>query len=133
MKEEEKKRKYIELHILQQQLQQLQQQIQILQQQIVELTSISESLDNIKKVEKGTEILTPLGSGVFIKTKLENNKEVIMSVGAKIVVVKNLEDAKNIVDAQVDEIRDVIVKMEQEIAKAAVYAQTIQEEFGKEE
>lgn len=131
MKEEEKKKKYVELHILQQQLQQLQQQIVSLQQQVHELGSLSESLEEIKGVEKGTEILAPLGSGIFIKTKLEDSGEVVMNVGAKTAVVKNIEEAKKLVDEQIDEIRDVIAKMEHEMEKALVYANKVQEEVGK--
>ncbi|MBI2109789.1 prefoldin subunit alpha [Candidatus Woesearchaeota archaeon] len=115
MKDEDKQRKYVELHVLKQQLDQLQQQIVNLRQQVFELGSLSESLDSIKDVAEGTEIMSPLGSGIFVKAKVGDTKQLVMNVGAKVAVVKSTEEAKKLV-----------------MENALIYANKLQEDITKE-
>jgi len=94
---ENSQEKYIELQLLSQQIQKLQEQIQILEQQLLELGNVDEGLDEISKSEKDGDILTPLGAGIFLKTKLVDEKNIILNVGSDICVTKKISDAKQLV------------------------------------
>lgn len=133
MNEEEQKlqQKYIELQLLDQQIKQIQQQLVLLEQQISDLTILEESLNEIKKVELNSEILAPLGAGVFIKASIKDNKEVLMNVGSNINVKKKIPDAIEIVKAQKEELQNIIRQTENELQKAGVQGMLLQEELQK--
>lgn len=130
-KEQEIQQKYLELQMIAQQVQQLQQQVQELQQQTEELTQLNSNIDDIKKTKKGTPILTPIGAGIFIKTKAEDISKVIMNVGSKVAVEKPLTEAKKIIEAQTKEMEKLITQLEQQLQKSMLYAQVLQQEMEK--
>ena len=112
---EDAQQRYLELQMLSGQLQQIQQQIETLNQQLVELTRIKEALDDIKKTKKETEMLTQLGSGVFLKSTLKDAHNVLLNVGANIVVEKQVDDAIQIVEKQIQDFSNVIQEMGNEL------------------
>lgn len=128
---QELQEKYIELQILDQTIRQLQQQLSILDQQLFELQRLNESLDEISKVNPNSEILTPLGAGIFIKTQLKDNKEVFMNVGSNIVTKKTIEESKKIINEQLQKIKLTISEMEEEITHATINAANIQQEISE--
>ena len=67
------------------------------------------------KTKKNTEILTPLSSGVFLKSNLKDNDEVIMSVGSSVTVKKSISEAKDLINKQHQEINTIIVQLEKEV------------------
>ena len=83
---EDVKEKYLELQMLNSQLQQLQQQIRNADMQSAEMDKISFAIEEAKSIKKGQEMLVPLGQGIFIKAKAEDASSVIMSVGADVAV-----------------------------------------------
>lgn len=121
--------KYIELQILDQTIRQLQQQLSILDQQLYELQRLNENLDEISKVNLNSEVLTPLGAGIFIKTQLKDNKEVFMNIGSNIVTKKSITESKKIVEDQLQKIKSTISEMEEEITHATINAANIQEDI----
>ena len=57
MSEEEIQKKYLELQILEGQIKQLQQQIQMMEQQLMELASLSDSVEQISKINHFSNFL----------------------------------------------------------------------------
>ncbi len=121
--------KYIELQILDQTIKQIQQQLSILDQQLFELQNLNEDLEEVSKVKPNSDILTPLGAGVFIKTQLKDNKEILMKVGSNVVAKKTIEESKNIINEELQKIKSTISEMEKEITNATITATNIQEEI----
>ena len=139
MTEEENMQKlYMEFQMLDQQIKQLEKQSASLNNHLMELTMTSQSLDDMNNTQEGTEILTPLSSGIYAKAELKDSKSFIVNVGANIAVVKNLDSTKELIETQIDEIKKLqetlasqlqthtskAVMLEQEINKIASEVQT---------
>ena len=74
---QQNQKKYLELQILTQQINQLQQYLTTIESNVLELNSLKESINQISKTKKSSEILTPLGKEIFVKTELKENKKVL--------------------------------------------------------
>ncbi|MBI4153792.1 prefoldin subunit alpha, partial [Candidatus Woesearchaeota archaeon] len=109
--QEEVQQRYMELQLLNSQLKQVQQQLEMLTQQVSELNRIDEALEELAKTKKETEVLSQLGSGVFVKSVLMDEKNVLLNVGANIVVEKPIKDAKGIVERQIEDFNNVIAEL----------------------
>ncbi len=124
--------KYLELQMLSSEIQQIQQQMQSVDKQIVELQRLEETLTDLSKTKPGTESLSALGSGIFVKSKIENTKEVVMAVGANISVTKPVEDAKKVITNQLSETEKALKELEKAISERMVKAQMLQQELQSE-
>jgi len=95
----------LDLGMFEQQIQQLQQQLQAVEQGIVELTSLNFGLDELKN-NKGKEILSPIGRGIFTKTELVS-EELIVDVGSKNFVKKSIPETKKIIEGQIKKLNEI--------------------------
>jgi len=86
----------MKLSMFEQQIQHLNQQLQAVGEGIVEMNSLSLALDELKD-KKGEEILSPLGRGIFTKTKLIS-EDLIVDIGGKNFVKKSIPEAKKIIE-----------------------------------
>ena len=129
--EKEINEKYLEFQMLDQQTKQINQQLLNLDNQLLELQRIEENLGDIKKTKKNTELLVALGGGVFSKAELKDDNKVLMNVGSNIVVEKDIASSKKIIGHQIDQIKNVLVQLEQEFQLLAANTQTIQEDLQK--
>lgn len=91
--------------MLDQQIKHLENQSAALNNHLMELMMTSQSLEDINNTKDGTEILTPLSSGIYTKAELKDGKNFIVNVGANIAVVKNLDSTKELIETQIDEIK----------------------------
>lgn len=119
--------------IFEQQIMQLQQQLQAVESAIMELSKLSIDLEDLKgNVDK--EILSPIGRGVFIKTKLIS-EDLIVDVGGKNLVNKSIPETKKIIEEQIEKLKiskgslDVeLEKLNQEITKVFLEHQKASEQ-----
>jgi len=51
-----------------------------------------EALEEIKKTNKGTRILAPIASGIFVESEISNTQEVVALTGANTVVKKTVPE-----------------------------------------
>ncbi len=130
---EDVKEKYLELQMLNSQLQQLQQQIRNADMQSAEMDKISFAIEEAKSIKKGQEMLVPLGQGIFIKAKAEDASSVIMSVGADVAVEKSLDDAIAIVKTQQGELSSIILEMKHEFSDGVQRLHSLQNEMPQEQ
>lgn len=121
--------KYMELQLLNNQMNQLQKQLQLLEQQAVEVEGVQQNLDEFKTVKPGSEIFVPLSSGIFAKAELKENSELLVNVGANTAVTKNVDDTKKLLSEQVGEIRKVQEELAHEFEKLANRAEQLQDEL----
>lgn len=126
---EQLERKRIELQILFQQLTTLQNQIGALHNQIEEMNSLAESLEEVEKTKADTEILVPLGAGIFVNARITNTDEVLMNVGSKVAVPKTVKESCAIVRTQVKELEKVLLHLENEFQSYSARAQEMQSEM----
>ncbi|MBU5688033.1 MAG: prefoldin subunit alpha [Candidatus Aenigmarchaeota archaeon] len=111
---------------------------QLLISKIVELDMSSQSLEEIKDKK---DILVPLGGGVFINASINDSKKTIITLSrdiaietetekAKEMIEKNkktLEDALNIVETEMINIQDELVRLEPEIRSFVEKQRQLQE------
>jgi len=121
--------KQLELQMLGQQIQQIQQQMQSFEHQIGELRSVHDSVEEMSKTKEGTEVLIPLGSGVFVKGEIKDSKNLVMGVGSKVIIEKPAEHALEVINSQISEIEKVIIQIESELIKLTEKAQGLQMEM----
>ena len=106
------------LEMFEQQIQQLQQQLQAVEQGIVELGNLNFGLDELEG-GKGKEIMSPIGQGIFAKTKLLS-EDLIVDVGGKNFVKKTIPETKDLIENQIkklDEIKKDLQNSINEIGK----------------
>ena len=111
--EEVTRKKYLELQLLNQKMQQMQQQMEELDQQASQIEGTGQSLDEFAEVNEGTQILVPVANGIFAKAKLEDTKSLLVNVGASINVQKSVPEVKKLMAGQVAEMR----KLQEDLAK----------------
>ncbi len=97
--------KYMELQMFDSQLKQIQQQVQALESQAVEVEMVLNSLDELKKVSNGSEMLVPVANGIFAKAKLIDAENLIVNVGSNTAVTKKVDSTKDMMTSQILEIR----------------------------
>ncbi|MBW2991835.1 prefoldin subunit alpha [Candidatus Woesearchaeota archaeon] len=105
--DEKEQEKMLKMQILEQQIVQVQKQLQQLEGQLLDLGITKEGLNDLKKAEKGSEMLSMISPGIFVKTNLLDNKDVIINVGANVAVKKKLDDARKMVEEQVEDIKKI--------------------------
>ena len=103
----------LKLGMFEQQIQQLQQQLQAVEQGIVELNSLNFGLDELKG-GKGKEILSPVGRGIFAKTKLLS-EELTVDIGGKNFVKKSIPETKKIIEEQTKKLVEIKKDLEKNL------------------
>ena len=105
MESEKQQEIIMKFSMYEQQTQHLNKQLQAIEEGIVEMNSLNFGLDEIKG-SKGKEILSPLGRGVFAKTKLES-EDLMVDIGNKKFVKKSIPDTKKIISEQIQKLEEV--------------------------
>ena len=93
------------LNILEQHINQLQQQLEAVKQGMVELSTLSLDINELIGSE-GTETLSPVGKGIFAKTKLIS-EDLIMDIGGKNFVKKSVPETQEIIKEQIKKLKEV--------------------------
>ncbi|PIO00347.1 prefoldin subunit alpha [archaeon CG10_big_fil_rev_8_21_14_0_10_43_11] len=114
LSEEDKQQALYQMQLMQQEAEKIEQQIIELEKRRIELDVVLMSLDEIKN-QKKSDILVPVGSGVFAEGTLKEAKGVLVNVGSNIVVRKDIEDAKKSVKEQIDEIENIKDMLQKEL------------------
>ena len=76
-------------------------QVNLLENRRIELLLIKASLDD---VSENSDLLIPLGAGIYAKAKLSDAKEFLINVGSNIIVKKSVEEVKEMIDKEISEI-----------------------------
>lgn len=133
MKEEEHSAMQLDYQILQEQSKQLNKELALFDQQIRIMESLNKSLDSLKTAKKDSEVFSEIGSGIFVKTALRSTNEVLINTGANVAVVKPIEEAKLMVEDQIKQLREAIIKTGIELQNCAFQAQILRQKLLAEE
>jgi len=129
---EELQKKYLEFQLIQQQVEQIQQQQALVENQLAQLVSLKGALEELKKSAVKSDMLAPLGAGVYAYSSLNENEHVLMNIGARTAVRKSVPDAQEIVSRQIEEVRKFSDDIQKAIAQFASRHQELQQELQKE-
>jgi len=128
-KEEKLQKLYMEFQVLEQQIKQLEKQNTMLNNQLMELMMTNQGLEDTKKIKEGTEILTPLSSGIYAKAQLKDSKNLIVNVGSSITVVKDVNSAKKMIEDQIEEIKKLQENLVDQLQTQTTKAASLQQEI----
>jgi len=113
--ENKTKEKYFEYQMIQQQVMQLQKQMDQLEQQRAELLHTIDSLTHFNSVKNET-LLTPVASGIFVKTKVESVEGFLVNVGEGVVVKKDLDGVLDLINKHLEDLEMVAKDMNEKYA-----------------
>ena len=117
-KDEEITRNLSLIEYYKEQLNNLNYQSQITQAAILEFQKAKITIDQLKKSDKNSEILIPIGGGTYLNGLLKNESNVLVDVGSGIVIEKDLDSAIKKIDERIknlQESQEKIVSMAQRI------------------
>jgi len=101
---QEIQQKYMEMQMIDQQLQAISQHLANFDNQLSEINDTKKALDDLSKVEEGSETLVTIASGIFAKAKITDVKNLKVNVGGNVVVEKDVESTKKLLDNQMSEV-----------------------------
>ena len=102
MKEEEEqtKKKYMQLQMLQQQIEEVNTHLEMFAQNHSEMEISINAIKELDKTKIDNEILAPIANGVFLKAKLLDNKKLIVNVGSNITVERTIPEVIKLLEEQ---------------------------------
>lgn len=118
MEEQEQREAMQKYQQIQQQMEQVQEYIERVEENIQELDETREAVGDLEDQEIGSEILVPVGSGVFAVGELKENEKVVTDVGADSYEKKELEDAQELLGqrkSQMEDTRDELTETIQDL------------------
>lgn len=93
----------------------------------LEIQSTIESIDEIKKGDKGTnDILFPLGSAAYTKGAVADKNKLIVEVGVGVALEKTSDEAKVILEKRKKELEQAIGLVQKEIQSISMMMQKIE-------
>jgi prefoldin alpha subunit len=121
--------KYFYLQQINMQTKQLEEQLQQIDMQAQEMSMIRESLSCLPEVKNLSEILIPLGNGIFAKGNLKEKQNLIVSVGAGVAVEKSFDDAIKVMESQINELKSIEGELLAEIQRLSMTAKMIEQDL----
>ncbi len=112
-KDEELSRYMMIVEQCKEQLNQLETQSQYIQAVITDYHKGRLTIEQLSKLEKETEMLIPVGGGVFINTTTKKQTKILVDIGAGIVAEKTYEEAIKKIDERIQNIEKSQAKIEQ--------------------
>ncbi len=123
------KQRYVELQMLDQQIQNIQKQLQVVENQLIELVITKQGLNELGEAKIGSETLSPIANGIFVKSNIKDKNELIVNVGSNVAVKKTREEVKKMIDRQLNEVKKVQNELLVQLQKSSIEAQKIQKEL----
>ena len=102
-----------EMQIYREEAQVIQQQLANLQVNYSSTEAAVQTLENLSKLKKDENMLLPIGSGAYIKSRVESNEVALIDVGAGVIVEKPVPDAVALLKlkmTEMDSVRDQLQK-----------------------
>ena len=110
-KEENQQQKYLQLQMLQQQIEQISQNAELMNQQLTEIEDSQEALKQLQETPEGNEILTPIANGIFIEAAIKNTEKLTINVGADVAIEKTAPEVITMLDGHKEELRKNLVEI----------------------
>lgn len=106
--------KFVLYQLLNQRLEQIKQHGAIVQQKMVEFEVTHQALADLKNTKRESEILIPLGSGIYSYAKSGSEEKFIVDLGAGIMAKTTASDADKILEKRKKEIEDAVQALQME-------------------
>ncbi len=100
------------------QIEALRAEIAVVDEGIANLRAVIKTINNLKDLGKGKEILIPIGAGAQIEAKLENPDTIVVDVGSGISAELKHEEALTHIAKQIAELQVLRRTLEEAIVEA---------------
>jgi prefoldin alpha subunit len=111
------KEKEAELQMLDSNARFVAEQLDSIDASLMEINYVKECLNELNSTKKGSEILAPISSGIFVKTKLEDSTKFFVNVGKGVVVEKTVPETIKLLDEKLKEISEARENLMDELKK----------------
>ena len=95
----------IQIKYLEEQIERLTQQVQLIATSIINLENTNITVENIKTMEVGQEILIPTGNIAFLKGKIVNVNKIIINLGSDVFADVTIDSAKKIINNRLEDLQ----------------------------
>ncbi|HEV8359644.1 MAG TPA: prefoldin subunit alpha [Candidatus Thermoplasmatota archaeon] len=116
---------------LQGELQNIEEQLGYLRALTQEYQRARATLEALKPLKRGEEVLLPIGGGNFVRASLADADKVISGIGAGVSVEGSIEAALARVDQQLDAARQASQRLQEEGQRVAGELQQIEDRLGQ--
>ncbi|MGC1120113.1 MAG: prefoldin subunit alpha [Candidatus Methanofastidiosia archaeon] len=120
----------LNIQVLQEQGRILASNVERLSIYLQELATSKATLEGMQSLNKGDEILVPIGASSFIRARIDDTEKVIVGVGSNVSMDKTLGDATasmqermSLVESKIKESQDAYIKVAQRLDVFAAEAQ----------
>ena len=127
----EMEKKLVELSVLDSRMRELEQALTLVEKNIAELQQSKQTLEEIKKLKKGNEMLSLVGFGIFAKTGLLDNEKVLINVGSNVVCKKSIDEARKLIEKKLEQALSIYSQLFSEIERINEAIQKIESELSK--
>ena len=130
-KEEEASKYMLIVEQCKEQLNQLELQSQYIQATILDYNKARLTIEQLKKLEKETEMMIPIGAGAFINTISKKQEKILIDIGASIVTEKTYNEAIKKIDERIQNIEKSQTKLDEMIQNIQKQAEDAAEKAQK--
>ena len=110
-KDEELNRYMVQIEQYKEQMSQLEMQFQYLHAALADYNKAKMTLENLSNADTGSEVLLPIGGGVFIGATAKNTSKVLMDIGGDLITEKTPENAIKKIDERLENLEKTQEKM----------------------
>ena len=110
-KDEELTKCLTQIEQYKEQINSMEMQSSYLQAIINEYNKVKLTLEHIIKIDKGSEVLLPLGGSTYIEANINNPSKVLFDIGAGVVTEKTSIDAISKIDDRIQELQKTQEKL----------------------
>jgi len=96
-----------------QQISQLETQAQYIEAAIMDYNKAKVTLEKLSELDTETDMIIPIGGGIFIDATAKKQSKVLVDIGSGIVMEKVYEDAIKKIDERIEEIQRSQTKLEE--------------------
>lgn len=114
---QELQRVLINLEQMKQAAEELGSQIEVLSSRLSDFEVTINTIEGIKNIDEGTEILVPIGSDSYLRSKLVEPRKVLSGLGADLVAERESEKGIEALNRQKKEVEKAIEKLREEIGR----------------
>ena len=93
----------------------LQQRHQIVVSSVSELRVAKQSLEDLKNINTGSNLLVPIGGAAFINASLGDVEKVVVGIGADVSLEMNYDDAVKDINERLEEMEKALASIEQQL------------------
>ncbi|HYB84788.1 MAG TPA: prefoldin subunit alpha [archaeon] len=108
-----------EIRVLEGSIGLLQSRLDIVRAAINEVTLAHNTLEGVKKLEKGESTLVPIGAGSYVRMQLEDSKKLVMGIGAGVAVEKDVESSVTELKGRLEELEKARTSLQQQLEQTA--------------